>query len=140
MKELVTAKNLLFSGNYTCVIVKGDYVFTSTLRGVRPIVEWLDNNSERDDFRVADKVVGKATAFLYAIMGATHLYAGVISKSALALLTGRGVTVEYGTLVENIINRSGDGICPFEEAVLGCNDYSEAHKIIKEKLRAMSVK
>ena len=63
------AKELLESGGYTCVITDGDRVLTSTLRGVKPLVQFLESGRDLTGFSAADKVVGRATAYLYVLLG-----------------------------------------------------------------------
>ncbi len=133
MTDLEQAKGLL-KGEITCVLYKEGGYRSSTRRGVKPLVDWVKSGADFNGFSAADKVVGKGAAFLYLLLGVKAVYAGVISQSAYALLKNRGVFVEYGTLVENIINRTGDGICPFEEAVLQTDNPQTAYEIIEAKL------
>lgn len=137
MSDLERAKESLFSGEFTCVLCKNAQMHTSTMRGVKPLVTWVQGKENFQAFSAADKVVGKATAFLYVLLGVKEVYARVISKSALQVLQKRNVVVEYDTLVENIINRKGDGICPFEKAVLTIEDEKEAFERILAKVQSM---
>ena len=73
------AKTLLAEGGYTCVICGGDKVYTSHERGVKPLLELLEQGAELKGFSAADRVVGKAAAFLYVLLGVSAVYAGVIS-------------------------------------------------------------
>ena len=139
MEDRISAKHILDSGNYTAVLCKDGQVFTSTLRGVKPLVLWVEEKVDFSGFAAADKVVGKATAFLYILLGVHSLFAKVISKPALQVLEAQGVTVEYGQLVENITNRQGDGICPFEEQVLTLTDKYEAYQAIRVKMEQMNI-
>ncbi len=139
MTDLKNAKNILQAGDYTCVLCKGNETVSSCLRGVKPLVSWYAGGREFSGFSAADKVVGKATAFLYTLLGVKAVYAGVLSRSALEALTGHGIETQYGTLVENIINRAGDGICPFEQAVLDISDSQTAYAAIREKMAAMHI-
>jgi hypothetical protein len=50
--------------------------------------------------------------------GVQHVYADVISRPALTLFQAFDIDVSYDTLTDNIINRSGTGICPVEERCL----------------------
>ncbi len=138
MKDLIKAKEQLLSGTYTCVLCHGETTYTSTLRGVKPLVLWLENGTDLQGFSAADKVIGKATAFLYIRLGVVAVYAGVISQSALDVFTAHGITVEYTTLVEHIINRKGDGICPFESAVLDIHTPEDACTAITNLYRSFS--
>ena len=43
MSDLTNAKRILTEGAYTCVLCRGDAVYTATARGVKPLVDWLDS-------------------------------------------------------------------------------------------------
>lgn len=139
MKDLNKAKDILLSSEYTCVLCRDDAVFTSARRGVAPLVAWMELGACFENFCAADKVVGKATAFLYVMLSVKAVYARVISRSAVQVLKDYDVWVEYDELAENIINRKGDGICPFEAAVLNINDPVAAYKAIRKKLEEMNI-
>ena len=133
------AKELLKSNGYTCVLTDGNAVYTSTQRGVKPLVEFLESDTAFAGFSAADKVVGRATAYLYVLLGVKSLYAQVISQPALAVLQANGIAAEYGNLVPNIINRKGDGICPFEAAVMDITDPQKAYAAIRQKMQEMHI-
>ncbi len=128
------AKRLLQTGQYTCVICHNDAVYTATDRGVKPLVHWYEAGHDFVGAACADKVVGKATAFLYVLLGVSAVYAKVISKPALSVLCEHGIEVDYDVLVDHIINRRGDGICPFEAAVANIDDPVTAYERIREKM------
>ena len=134
------AKTKLEQENYTCVLTDGERFFTSRERGVKPIVEFIASKSLPKGLFAADKVVGKATAYLYILLEIKSLYAKVISKPALKALGENGIEVKYESLVDNIINRKGDGICPFEMAVLKINDANEAYTAILDKMTELNIK
>lgn len=134
------AKTKLEQENYTCVLTDGERFFTSRERGVKPIVEFIASKSLPKGLFAADKVVGKATAYLYILLEIKSLYAKVISKPALKALGENGIEVKYESLVDNIINRKGDGICPFEMAVLKINDANEAYTAILDKMIELNIK
>ncbi len=139
IKDLFVPKKFLISGNYTCVVCKGKERFTSDKRGVKPLVSWYKDGADFTDFSAADKVVGRATAFLYVLLGVRSVYAGVISKPALEIFQKNGIEVEFGTLVDNIINRAGDGICPFEAAVMDIECPEIAYSAIINKMQQMNI-
>lgn len=138
MTALDQAKNSLLKGEYTCVLSNGEKELFSTKRGVKPLLEWLDTGEDFSSFYAADKVVGTATAFLYVLLKVQGVYARVISKRGVQVLKNNAIFVEYEDVVENIINRKGDGICPFEEAVLQETDPEKAYEIIKRKIEEMT--
>ena len=132
-------RELLDTQGYTCVLRKDDQIHTATERGVKPLVRFLLQGPDLRGCQAADKVVGKATAYLYVLLGAREVYANVMSRSAAQVLQENGVAVSWGTLVENIINRQGTGICPFEEAVLDIHTPREAMKAILAKMEKMNI-
>ena len=134
MSHLERAKALLAEGGYTVVVCGGEDVRTDTRRGVAPLLAWLDEGVDLTGYAAADKVVGKAAAFLYLRLGASAVYAGVISQPAYELLTAHGVQTTYGTLTPAIRNRAGDGYCPMETVTLPLTDPVEAEQAIRKRL------
>ena len=132
--RLTRARMLLSKTDCTCVLCGDDVILTDKRRGVRPLLDLLNGNADVTGFSVADKVVGKAAAYLYCLLGIKELYAGVISRPALAVLERYHIIVEYGRLVPAIQNRSGDGPCPMESAVWEIDDPQQALSAILTKL------
>lgn len=132
--DLTKARTLLDTGSYTCVVCRGDALHTATERGVKPLLSWLDAGLDLGEFSAADRVVGRATAFLYCLLGVKAVYAGVMSRPAAQVLRAHGIAAEAGQLVEGIINRKGTGPCPFEAAVMEITDAGEALKAIRERM------
>ena len=125
---------LLNKTGCTCVLCCDDVILTDKRRGVRPLLDLLDGNANVAGFSVADKVVGKAAAYLYCLLGVKELYAKIISQPALAVLQRNSIRVEYDRLVPAIRNRAGDGPCPMESAVWEIDDPQQALTAIQEKL------
>lgn len=136
---LSRAKEILEAGDFTCVLTGGGAVYTSELRGVRPLVQFLESGTDMNGFSAADKVVGRATAYLYVLLGVSAVYARIISQPAVAVLRDHGIRVEYEKIVPNIINRRGDGICPFEAAVMEISEPNEAYRAILRKMQEMNI-
>ena len=130
MTDLITARARLEAGNYTCVLCKGEALFTATERGVKPLVRWLTQGAELRRFSAAD---------LSVLLGVSAVYAHVMSRSAAQVLADNGIHTDYGTLVENITNRQGTGICPFEAAVLDIHDPDTAYAAIREKMVELNI-
>lgn len=133
------ARKILEAGSYTCVLRKNDTVFTATERGVKPLVRWLAQGIDVRGFSAADKVVGRATAYLYVLLGVKAVWAAVMSEAAAEVLARHGIAASQDRLVKNIINRQGTGICPFEEAVLNIQTPEEALTAIREKMEKMNI-
>ena len=128
---------MLVDNGYTCVVVKGEFCYTSNQRGVKPLLELIDSKQEVMGGVAADKVVGKAAAFLYAVLGVKELYADVISEPALKTLQDNQISVQYGELVSMIKSRDGKGFCPMEQATLDVDDKNIALQVIRDTLKAL---
>lgn len=131
--NLSKARELLESGNYTCVVCRNDLVYPTTSRGVAPLLHWLDSGLDLTGFSAADRVVGRGAAFLYCLLGVREVYAKVMSHPAAEVLRLHGIDAQADTFVNGIINRKGDGPCPFEAAVMDIYDAEEALTAIQNK-------
>ena len=133
MDDLEKARQLLTQGGYTCVLCKGDCIHTSTYRGVRPLMDLLD--TDVSGFSAADKVVGRATALLYCLLGIKELYACIISDAAAGVLQIHNIPVQWDRRVPFIKNREGTGRCPMEMATEGISDPADAPAAIRKTLK-----
>ncbi len=138
MTDLEQAKELLRTGGCSCVLFRDGASYTSTKRGVAPLVEWLAGGTDIKGFSAADKIVGKAAALLFIMGGVKEVYAPVMSETAAEVLARHGIHTEYETLVRAIINRSGTDPCPMEQAVSGIDDPAEALKAIQNTMAALA--
>lgn len=132
--DLIYAKEVFDTGKYTCVLCKNDTVLTSKDSGVQPLVAFVESGRKYTGFSAADKIVGKAAAHLYILMDVIAVYASVMSKDAVKLLSVHHVKVSYDTLTDSIINRTGNDICPMEKAVSGIDDSAIAFRAIQTTL------
>lgn len=132
--NLKKAAELLRNGNYTFAASDGENVIISSERGVKPLLELLDGRENLHGFSAADKVIGKAAAFLYVLLKPDEIYTGVISKPALEVLKKYGVKIQYDLLTEAIRNRVNTGFCPMETAVKNTEDPGDALVLIRETL------
>lgn len=136
--DLQKAKKLLKDEGYTCVLVMGQQVFTSRERGVKPLLGWLEEGCILPGFSAADKVVGKATACLYCLLGAKAVHAGIMSDAAMAVFQEYGILATCDQQVDYIRNRANTGMCPMEEATLSIRTPQEAPNAIRAKLRQLN--
>ena len=135
--NLKQAADLLLSGNYTCVLCGRDCSYTDMRRGVRPLLELLDRGKNLCGFVAADKVVGKAAAFLYVLMGVSAVYAQVVSAPAKEVLSRYGIELVYAHQVPAIENRTKTGLCPIESSVWDIDDPQIALVAIRHTLETL---
>lgn len=136
-KDTEKALAILDARELTCVVCRDALVYVATERGVKPLLNWLDNGPDLSGFCAADKVVGRGAAFLYCLLGVREVYAHIMSKPAAQVLESHGIAFQAGKLVDGIINRRGTGPCPFEDAVMDIQEAPEALIAIRNKLRQM---
>ncbi len=137
LTDFSRAKNALASGEYTCVLCRGDSLLTATARGVSPMLDWLDEGLDLRGYCGADKVVGKAAALLFVLGGIVAVYADVMSRSAISVLERHGIFYEYGIITDAIINRAGTGPCPMERTVEAIDDPAQAREAVVETRRRL---
>ena len=75
---------------------------------------------------------------LYVLMGAEEVYAEVMSRAADGVFAYFGVAHSYETLVDFIVNRRGDGVCPMENAVKDITQPAQAVPALRATLNALS--
>ena len=130
LEQLVNSENNL-------MVFRGDeLIFSSSGRGIAPLIEAIDalGTESLRGVTTADRVVGKAAALLNLYMGVVEVHAGVISSGAKKLLSEHGVGFEF--LEDTDVVKAKDGVvfCPFEKLVWDVSDPEEAHALIRAKL------
>lgn len=135
MQALEQAKNILGEDRATFVLVgAAGEVYRSEKKGIAPVMELLAK--EPDLLRgaaVADRVIGKAAAFLMIFGGVSAVYGAVMSRHAALTLEEAEIPFSYGKEVPYIVNRKKDGMCPMEAAVLEEKDPENAYEILRKK-------
>ncbi|MDE6651858.1 MAG: DUF1893 domain-containing protein [Paramuribaculum sp.] len=131
--EIAALIETLHKGNFSCVIYNHGAIMDCRERGVKDLLYILNTcPATLNGAIVADKVVGKGAAAIMIVGGVRKIHAEVLSKPALNLLSSTDIIVSYAELVENIINRSGTGICPIEELCKECRTAEECIPFINQ--------
>lgn len=138
--DLLRAKSELQDSNYTCVLCKEDELYSSAERGVKPLLAFLQGGTDFTGFSAADKVVGKAAAFLYVLLGVQAVYAPVMSRPAVQVLTQYGISAFYDEQPDTIRNRRNTGFCPMETAVWEIDSPQDALQAITQTMQKLSQK
>ena len=135
--DLEKAKTYLKEETCTCVLCRDDQLFSSKHRGVRPLLDFWDSGKDFSGFSAADKVVGKATAFLYCLLGVREIYAGVLSDAAAEVLTRANISFSCDSRVAAIRNRDNTGPCPMEQATKDISDPNLALIAVRKTLESL---
>ena len=136
--NLLKACKMLKKGGYTCVLTDGKNICTSVERGVKPLLSWIDSGVDFRGYCAADKVIGKAAAFLYVLLGVSDVYADVISTAAIEVFENYGIEYWYSVETDMIINRTNTGPCPMEHAVRDVTSPDAAHAVIRQTLKKLT--
>lgn len=131
MTDLERAIEIRRTGDFAYVFLSNDGEITGYERGIAPLLNIMDTGTDMRAYSVADKVVGKAAAMLYAKMKIKCLHAEVMSLPAKEILDCRGIPCSYGELTEMIRNRKGDGRCPMEQTVAETDDLEEGIALLR---------
>lgn len=133
--QLQKAKKALLDRQATFVLVNGDVMLDSHKRGVAPILDLLsDNPSALEHAVIADKVIGRAAAFLLVQGGIDALDTHLISEHAMGVLEKYDIPFTYDQKVPFIVNRDGTDMCPMEKCVLGIDDPETARDAVLTRL------
>ena len=68
-KLLSRAATMLHKQEYSCVLCDDDRILTSKKAGIAPLLSLLDSGEDLRGMAAADKIVGKAAAFLLLLGG-----------------------------------------------------------------------
>lgn len=124
--DLEKAKAALKGENCTCVLTLGSVMFKSKEKGVQPLLDWMNSGNNYMGYMVADKVVGRAAAFIDIAMGIREVFAEVMSEGAKELLEKNHIEVYADNIVPEILNCDKSDLCPLEKAVEGIENAADA--------------
>ena len=122
--ELEKAMTAVKNEGCTCALTLGNVIFKSKDKSVRSLLDWMNSGNNYMGYMLADKIVGKAAAFIMIAMGIREIYAQVISEPAKALLEKEHVVVN-ADLVE-ILDKDKAEKDPLERAVESYENAAEA--------------
>ena len=138
--DLDLARALLIAEkDATLVAVRGDEIHVCRERGVKPLLRMIKEGHSLRGFAVADKVVGKAPALLYAVLGPDAVFSPVMSWTGRAVLLASGIATSYDTLVRHIQNRAKTGQCPMDSSVTNVWEPYEAVGVLMDRARQMAL-
>lgn len=128
MEDLI---QLLHEGGHSLVVANGE-VCTFNGHGIIDLYHLIeDDPGFMFGASVVDKIVGKAAAALLALAKVKEVYADVISRPALDLLSKTDIKISYGVAAPHIINRTATGWCPLETRCFDCATPEECFHQIK---------
>jgi len=113
-------ESFLKSGDSIWIISSGRTVFSSQKKGgVSPLLSYIEPSPFMDEVVVFDKVTGNAAALLMKKACCRKVLSPLGSKLATETLKRFGIVRHFMKTVPHIINREGNGMCPFEKMSTG---------------------
>ncbi len=134
MDDLKIAEKTLKSQNANFVLVKDSkpIIITDSPGLEGPISAASSHPQEAVGSAVADRIVGKAAALLYAYMRIDSAFALTISREGQKVLEEYGIKNKSEKVIPHIIGRDGKNICIFEKAVDGIDNLEKAYQTLKK--------
>ena len=141
MTDLEIAKGELYEENLTLAIVKnGAVIYSTKSHRISGFLDAIDKCGENlQGASMADRVVGKAIAFLCAYAKIKEVYAAVLSRKAQVIFKQNKIAYHWNELVDNVLDATKTGMCPFEKAAAEISEPEKAYKTflsLRENLRA----
>lgn len=141
MIDLDIAKTELYEEKLTLAIVKnGSVMFATKSHRISGFLDAIEQLGEKlDGASLADRVAGKAIALLCTYAKIKAVYAEVLSRKAQAIFKQHQISVQWRELVDNVLDASKTGVCPFEKAAADVSDPEKAYrgfKDLQKRLRA----
>lgn len=142
MKSKYIQKATLIIKNTDAVFayVSGWRTIRSDKKGIGFVCSLCDRKANLSRGAVADKIVGKAAALLFVLLKVNTVYAETISKGAAEVFERYGIHYEFGVMTDRIVNRTGTGLCPMENAVRDIDEPRAAHEAVKQTLKMLTQK
>jgi len=119
------------------ILKDGATLFSSAMEGIAPLVEAVEELGvgRLEGSTVVDRIVGKAAALIIAYFKAARVYAKVLSRRSAPVLDRCGIVCVAEEVVEEILNREGTDMCPFERMVLSIDDPAEGYEVVRRAVR-----
>jgi hypothetical protein len=134
--DMALASKILSEEDVSIIVIKnGEILESKKGKGIKPIIELIDEMGERlNGMVLGDRILGRASAFLCRYARVSGVYSPQATKTAIAILILGAIPCRVDELVPFIRNRDGDGLCPFEDILKDVDDPDTAYKILKEKI------
>ncbi len=102
-------------------------------QGVQPLWDFLNRLGEdAQKATLADKIVGRAVAFIAVNFGLRCVFGEILSDGARSILAENRICWKAERQVPLILNRAGDGPCPIEKGLRTISDPEKALIFMKE--------
>lgn len=136
MDYLNLARETLYNENQKIVVVNDNgIVYKSDGFGIKPLYNaYMNYKDQMRDASCADRVIGKAAAWIYKEAEIKELYCDIITTRAKNLLVDSEIKVVFVEEIEYVENRDKTGMCPVETLAKDETNFDNLLKNIKDFL------
>ena len=135
MTDLEKAKDYFYSQKASMVLCKDDEKFITHEKGLSPLINLIETGDDYFEYSACDKVVGRAAAFLYVLLGVKEIHAKIMAKLAIQILDKAEIKYSADEFVETILDDQGKDTNPLEEVVLRSGSANNALRDLKAYLK-----
>lgn len=137
MTDKERAKSLL-SGDVTAVLIRGREEIISRDKGIKFLFTLASEGKTYEGGSIADKIIGKAAAYLLVMLCIKNVYAPIMTNEAAEIFEKHKINYSYIKLTDVIIGRDGKKPCIMEQAVKSAKTPVEAYNRIKQVFSEIS--
>ncbi len=113
----------------------GKILYQSTQPRLEPLFRALQElGEEMTGTTIIDKVIGAAAARLAVIAKVSHVITPLTSRTAVEILQKNAIKLEYVNLVDNILNRDQNDLCPMEKMAKTFSDNQAFYEHLKSNI------
>lgn len=135
MTDLEKAKDYFYSQKASMVLCKEDDKFITQEKGLTPLINLIESGDDYFEYSACDKVVGRAAAFLYVLLGVKEIHAKVMAKLAIQILDKAEIKYSADEFVDTILDDQLKDTNPLEEVVLRSGSANNALRDLKAYLK-----
>ncbi len=144
---VLVARQEILSGWASVLVADGKVMDREKGNGIKPALKILKRKLAVEEpgansgcpthksLVFGDKVLGLAAFRLGALMGAKVMWGGLVSQPAVAQAGERNITILGDQLVQSILNKPGDDLCPMERLASACKGDSEFYWELCKRLK-----
>lgn len=127
MKGIELAKEVLVQEVAALVVVRDQEVlYVRHGGGLRPLFDLVQEvGQDLAGSVIADKLTGQTAARLYQEVGIVEVFAYTMSAKARDILDQAGIKYQTDRIVDKIMNRTQDDLCPMEKIAEGSTSNQE---------------
>lgn len=135
MTDLEKAKDYFYSQKASMVLCKDDEKFITQEKGLTPLINLIESGDDYFEYSACDKVVGRAAAFLYVLLGVKEIHAKIMAKLAIQILDKAEIKYSADEFVDTILDDQLKDTNPLEEVVLRSGSANNALRDLKAFLK-----